>query len=80
MSDPNEHIAAGDPNAHGIAPAAGHASTESTFSTPHWDFLRGEDYSAGKAVVILMLGIFSLGVFLYAAVAYSVWSRVGFLG
>jgi hypothetical protein len=87
MSEPNEHIAAGDPSAHahGITPTDSHAATDShatpanAFSDAQWAYLRAEDYSAGRAVVVLMLGIFSLGVFLYAAVAYSVWSRVGFL-
>ena len=33
---------------------------------------RAEDYAAGKAVVILMLSIFSTGVVLYSIVAYTV--------
>jgi hypothetical protein len=70
MSEPNDHTA-GDPNAH--------ASAENAFTDAQWAFLRAEDYAAGKAVVILMLGIFSIGVFLYAAVAFTVWSRIGFL-
>ena len=80
MSEPNEHIAAGDPNAqaHGIA-AADHAPAESTFSDAQWAFLRAEDYSAGRAVVLLMLGIFSIGVFLYAAVAFTVSCGIGFM-
>ena len=61
-----------------------HASNEhppaaATFTDAQWEQIRTEDYYAGKAVVVLMLSIFSIGVFLYAAVAYSVWSRVGFL-
>ena len=58
----------------------GHAPAEAPFTDAQWDFLRAEDYSAGRAVVVLMLGIFSIGVFLYAAVAFTVWSRIGFLG
>ena len=56
-----------------------HAAAASAFTEAEWDQLRGEDFAAGKAVVILMLGIFSMGVFLYACVAFTVWSGIGFL-
>ena len=76
MSEPNEHIAAGDPNVQtrAVGPAESHAPAESTFSESQWAFLRSEDYSAGKAVVVLMLGIFSTGVILYSVVAWAVIS------
>jgi hypothetical protein len=70
MSEPIDHTPAGDPH--------GHAAAESPFSDAQWDFLQAEDYSAGRAVVILMLGIFSIGVILYGVVAFSVWTRMGF--
>jgi len=70
MSEPIDHAPASD--------SYGHAAAQSPFSDAQWDYLRAEDYSAGRAVVVLMLGIFSIGVFLYAAVAFSVWSRTGF--
>jgi hypothetical protein len=35
---------------------------------------KAEDFSAGKAVVVLMLGIFSTGVLIYSVVAYWVIS------
>lgn len=61
-----------------------HASNENpaaeTFTAAQWDKLRAEDYAAAKAVVVLMLSIFSIGVFLYAAVAFTVYDGVGFLG
>jgi hypothetical protein len=51
-------------------------SDHSTSSHAHNDAeietFRAEDYAAGKAVVILMLGIFSTGVVLYSIVAYTV--------
>jgi dolichyl-phosphate-mannose--protein O-mannosyl transferase len=61
--------------------------TESTHAAPaarpftdaEWSQLQSEDLSAGRAVVILMLAIFTTGVFLYAAVAYTVWQGMGFL-
>jgi len=56
-----------------------HAPTANAFTEAEWDQFRAEDFSAGRAVVILMLGIFSMGVILYACVAYSVWAGVGFL-
>jgi hypothetical protein len=61
------------PNDHSAPPTA------SVFTDAQWDQLTAEDYSAARAVVVLMLGIFSLGVFLYAAVAFTVWDGVGFL-
>ena len=57
----------------------GHAPAAPSFTDAEWDQLRGEDYAAGKAVVILMLGIFSIGVILYACVAFTVKAGMGFL-
>ena len=56
-----------------------HAPAPAAFTDAEWDQLRGEDYAAGKAVVILMLSIFSMGVFLYACVAFTVKAGMGFL-
>ena len=73
----NEHIAPGDPNhqAGGIqvhhADGAHHADGTPYSDTERATF-RNEDFAAGKAVVLLMLGIFSMGVVLYSAVAYFV--------
>ena len=53
--------------------SSGHAAAESTFSDAQWANFQAEDFAAGKAVVILMLGIFSIGVLLYATVAFTVW-------
>ena len=56
-----------------------HSSAASVFTNAELEHFRTEDYSAGKAVVLLMIGIFSTGVFLYLLVALAIWLRVGFL-
>ena len=62
-SKPNEHVTPGEPH---------HPAVGGVFSAAEWGTFRSEDFAAGKAVVLLMLGIFSLGVALYATVAYFV--------
>jgi hypothetical protein len=64
---PNGHIAAGEPGYH-----ADHSAAVSVFSDAEWASFRSEDFAAGKAVVVLMLGIFSTGVIIYSIVAYWV--------
>jgi hypothetical protein len=59
--------------------ATDHPPAATPFTDAEWAALQADDLSAGTAVVILMLGIFSTGVVLYAAVAYTVWQGVGFL-
>ncbi len=56
-----------------------HASNEPVaaagpFSAADWAAFRAEDFAAGKAVVVLMLSIFTIGVVLYSVVAYFVAS------
>lgn len=58
----NDHVTPGEPQHHD-APSYSDADKHA---------FRAEDFAAGKAVVILMLGIFSMGVVLYSAVAYFV--------
>jgi hypothetical protein len=68
---PNPHISAGQPHAHALE--THHAETsEVVFTDMEWDHLRAEDFSAAKAVVLLMVGIFSTGVVLYSFVAAAV--------
>ncbi len=62
MSDLHNHVGSG--------------STTLPFTTEEWDQFRTSDKSAGKSVVILMAGIFSLGLALYAAVSYICWFRL----
>ncbi|HZZ78849.1 MAG TPA: hypothetical protein VFE62_10050 [Gemmataceae bacterium] len=68
---PNEHITASDPHHH-ATDAPGHAGQAGVFSEADWNIFRAEDFAAGKAIVVLMLGIFLMGVALYAVVAYFV--------
>ncbi len=74
MTAPNEHVAPGEPGYHGhAAPAhADHAVPVLHFSDKELAQFHADDYAAGRAVVILMLGIFSTGVFIYSVVAYWV--------
>lgn len=75
------HIAPGHPqhpadhhvSEHAPAHASSHAPS-SPFTTAEVDELRTHDIAAARAVVILMLGIFTVGVVLYAIVAYTVMS------
>ena len=69
----NEHIAAGEPGVHGhdSANLAEHAAA-AHFTDAEWANFQLEDYSAGRAVVVLILSIFLMGVFIYSIVAYWV--------
>jgi hypothetical protein len=67
----NEHVTPGEPP-HYPAPAPAHPAAASVYSDADRAAFQAEDFAAGKAVVVLMLGIFSMGVALYSAVAYFV--------
>lgn len=49
-----------------------HAVPMNVFTESELAHMHSEDFSAGKAVVILMLGIFLTGVFIYSVVAFWV--------
>jgi len=49
-----------------------HAPPVNVFSDAELAQFHVDDFAAGRAVVILMLGIFSTGVFIYSIVAYWV--------
>ena len=49
-----------------------HAPVETAFTDAEWQSFRAEDFAAGKAVVLLMLSIFSTGVVIYSIVAFWV--------
>lgn len=51
-----------------------HAAPNTLFTDAELNSFHAEDYAAGRAVVVLMLGIFSTGVVLYSIVAYAVMS------
>jgi hypothetical protein len=53
-----------------------HAPAELPFSDADVAGFRVEDIHAAKAVVLLMTGIFSMGVVLYILVALSTWPAV----
>ena len=75
MSHSSEQIAAGDaPHHAGDAHAldGGHGSAAAVFSDADWTGFRADDYNAGRAVVVLVLGIFCMGVGIYSIVAYTV--------
>ncbi len=46
--------------------------TPPVFTEAELQHLQAEDFSAGRAVVIEMVGIFSLGVIIYSIVAWSI--------
>ena len=81
MSNPHDGIQHSPPHdgLHGDAPAHGphdHGPAPLPFSDADIAGFRQEDIHAGKAVVLLMTSIFSLGVFLYILVALSTWPSV----
>ncbi len=69
---------------HGITPPGGHDITipggpgrpPLHFTPEEWQQFRSSDKGAGKAVVLLMGSIFSVGLALYAIVAYICWFKV----
>ena len=65
MTDAAEHGITADPHA-APAPAQPH------FSPAEWQALRQEDVKAAKAIVVLMQGIFVIGLLMYTVVAWSV--------
>ncbi len=73
MTEPStsEQFAEGDAPHH---PTDGHADHGAAvvFTEADWAGFRLDDYNAGKAVVLLVLGIFCMGVAIYSIVAYTV--------
>ena len=49
-----------------------HVPAPDVFTDAEWSAFSSDDFAAGKAVVVLMLGIFLTGVFIYSVVAYWV--------
>ena len=49
-----------------------HSAPVTAYTESELAHMHAEDFSAGKAVVILMLGIFLTGVFIYSVVAFWV--------
>jgi hypothetical protein len=57
-------------NSHGHAPAP--AGERPYFPASQWEQFQREDIAAGKAIILLMAGIFSIGLFLYMTIAIIV--------
>ena len=54
----------------------GHHDTPIPFSEAEIELFRKEDIHAGKAVVLLMTCIFSIGVILYSLVDLGTWPAI----
>jgi hypothetical protein len=52
------------------------SQTTLPFTAEEWSQFRTADKGAGRSVVLLMAGIFSIGLALYAVVAYVCWFKV----
>jgi hypothetical protein len=50
-----------------------HGDTKLHFTAAEWEQFRGSDLAACKAVVLLMTGIFTIGLILYATIDYLIW-------
>ena len=74
---------------HGITPPGEHSGASRDITIPggpgnpplhftpeEWQGFRMSDMGAAKSVVLLMGGIFSIGLLLYSTVAYICWFRV----
>jgi hypothetical protein len=62
-----DHAVNPDPHTHAAAQAE-----QPYFPAAEWARLRQEDYAAAQHIVGLMLGIFGVGLLLYASVAWWV--------
>ncbi len=82
MSSPHDGIQSGTHNngVHAGTSQHGHDDHSTPLVLPYSDAdiagFRKDDIHAGKMVVMLMAGIFSIGVVLYILVALSTWQLV----
>jgi hypothetical protein len=56
-------------------PSHEHRAGTLPFSDAAWQALQADDLKAGKAVIGLMMVIFSIGLFLYFGVFLVVWAN-----
>ena len=61
---------------HAITIPGGPGKPALHFTEEEWDQFRRSDRGAGKSVVLLMGGIFTIGLALYSIVAYVCWFKV----
>jgi hypothetical protein len=64
-SGPSAETGATDPHAHGAHPGL-------PFTEAEWRDFHESDKGAGAAIIILMSGIFTIGLVLYSIVTYTV--------
>ena len=57
---------------HGVTIPAGDGTTLH-FSEAEWQEFRASDVAAGRAVVLLMGCIFTVGLLLYSTIDYLIW-------
>lgn len=70
-----------EPHAHGngsteVSVPGGPGTPALHFTTGEWDQYRTSDKGAARSVVLLMGGIFTIGLILYSTVAYICWFKV----
>jgi hypothetical protein len=58
------------------APATHHASERPFFPESQWEQFQRDDIAAGKAIILLMAGIFSIGLCLYFTIALIVGNKL----
>ena len=72
MNSPHEH---GSPSQDVTIPS-GPGQPPLHFTPQEWEEYRRSDKAAARAVVLLMGGIFTIGLTLYSIVAYVCWFKV----
>jgi hypothetical protein len=77
MTSPHDGIQS-DPHHHGVQEHGHHgpAPLALPYSDAEVARFRKDDVHAGKMIILLMGGIFTVGVFLYVLVALSTWPMV----
>lgn len=76
MNESHEHGIT--PHGHGapVSIPGGPGQPPLHFTHEEWEQFRTSDKGAGKSVVLLMGGIFTVGLVLYSIVAYVCWFKV----
>ena len=63
-------------HSHDVAIPGGPGKPPLHFTEEEWQGFRNSDMGGGRAVVLLMGGIFGVGLVLYTIVAYVCWFKV----
>ncbi len=72
MNEPHGHGA----SSQDVSVPGGPGKPPLHFTPDEWDQYRRSDVNAGRSVVLLMGGIFTIGLILYSTVAYICWYKV----